>query len=239
MSKSGVPRTRSTPARAMPRTAGARTTRSTPTTKPSITASRHPAIETRAVLRRPAAMTRATLSPGLTRIHGVSPMAKFAGSRRKSNPSAMPRWSRLARVFRAIHQPAAAITPRQTAWTSLSEWWRVEQPTVGPEAIESALHVEGGLRPEMAVEDVAVVPDGGNDMLGSPRVEAVSICGAGIDSEEAPDRRIATRVELGDVLSAEPQLLGLDGRPEDPVHDFQPPVIAIADKRRDRLLRDA
>ena len=45
--------------------------------------------------------------------------------------------------------------------------------------------------------------------------------------------------EAADVLRVDPELLGLDRRAKDPVHDLEPLIVAEAHDRSDRLLRNA
>ena len=73
---------------------------------------------------------------------------------------------------------------------------RVQQPAVGPQRVEAALEREGRPRPEVAVVDLAVVPDGGDHVDHPVRLEASRVERA----PARPPRRDAARRRCTRVL---------------------------------------
>src|SRR6516225_4162032 len=91
----------------------------------------------------------------------------------------------------------------------------------------------------MAFEDLAVIADHLDCVVGPFLVETERLAHAGGDAKHALDAGILALRHFVDVLLGDASLLGLEQRIDDPVDDVVPLLVAMAHDRGQRLLRDA
>src|SRR5687767_276667 len=112
---------------------------------------------------------------------------------------------------------------------------RVEDAALVPEPVQAALEAQ---RLQVGVEAFAVVADLAHDVEGPAIVERKHLAEVAGRADKTLDRWVGALRLLVDVLRAEAELLGLDHRAKLPFHHVDPAVVAVADGRLERLLRD-
>src|ERR1700756_4067699 len=124
-------------------------------------------------------------------------------------------------------------------YTSLSsaDRHRIHQAAVGPEIVETTVEFELGVLAKGAVEDLAVIADQLDLVIGPFLVEPERLAHARSDTQHALDVGIVALHHVVDVLRGHPFLLGFDQRVDDPADDIVPFVVAVAHDRSKRLLR--
>src|ERR1700719_398686 len=153
--------------------------------------------------------------------------------------SAMPR-SRGSRhgAGRLGWSPIPAVS-LATAAPPSADRHRVDQPALGPQIVVAALELERRAEAEMLVEDLAVIADQLDRVVGPFLVEPQGLAHARCPAEHALDVGGFALRHLVDVLLREALFLGLHHRIDDPIDDVVPLLVAMAHDRRQRLLRDA
>src|SRR5690606_21501307 len=112
----------------------------------------------------------------------------------------------------------------------------VLQPALGPERVQSTLYLERGIRPDVTIEDLAIVSDR-RDHLHHPVVGEAHI-GAEIAvlAEKAAHIRIFGIDHLFDIGLGHAQFLGIDRAEMHPFDDVEPLLVTLAHQRPQRLL---
>src|SRR5260221_14758982 len=87
---------------------------------------------------------------------------------------------------------------------------RVHQPALGPQIVETALELERRILADIAVEDLAVIADQLDDVVGPFLVETDRLAHARRHAEDALDVGIVGLELLVDILRGDAVLLGLD-----------------------------
>ncbi len=182
---------------------------------------------------RPAAAPR-RLAPA-TRGRG----ARAAARARRRRRSARPALQRCAKEMAA----AAAIRDRADGHDRAGPQrigGRVHQAALGPQVVDAARQRHRRLRPEVALEALAVVADLLDDRdrpTPASRPSSLPV------SSETPRKRctpgsLLLGLLLVDIGLRQAVLLGFDHREQGPAHDLEPLVVAAPHRRAERLLRD-
>src|SRR3954464_252826 len=120
----------------------------------------------------------------------------------------------------------------------LSERWCDQQPAVLPELVLSAREAKPRALTEMALEDLAIVSDLLDRLIGPVGGEAVLLSEVVADAEQALDLGHLALLHLLDIRLRDAEFFGRDQREEGPAHDMRPLAVVLAHDRADRLLRD-
>src|SRR6185369_10181792 len=196
---------------------------------------------------KPAGSARKPNPDLMPRASRVAPTLRATTSASASSASASPPWTsqsrsrRARRAARHAASPTGAASGAATAVRcgALADRRRVHQAALGPEVDDAARQPDRRLRPEVALEALAVVADLLDDAIRPLLVEAEELAGVFRDAEEALYRGIlAARLLRVDVGLRESVLLGFKHREQRPAHDLEPLVVAAPHRRPERLLRD-
>src|SRR4029077_8788646 len=115
---------------------------------------------------------------------------------------------------------------------------RDQQPAVSPPSVLSSAQTEPRLLAEMALEDVAVIADLLDRLIGPIGREPVLLAKIVADPEQALYLRHLALLHLLDIGLRDAQFLGGDQREEGPAHDVRPLAVVLPHERTDRLLGD-
>src|SRR5262249_13438241 len=116
---------------------------------------------------------------------------------------------------------------------------RVEEAAVFPERVQAAREAEARLGAEIALEDLAVVADLLDRLVGPVGGKPVLLPEIVADAEKALHLGIGrARLDVVDIGRGDAELLGGDERGEGPARDMRPLRIALPHNGADRLLRD-
>src|SRR5712691_9532758 len=140
---------------------------------------------------------------------------------------------RFGRAAMVTVSPATAPAPIS------ADRHRVDQPTLGPQIVVAALELERRAETEMPVENLAVIADRLDRVVGPFLIEPQSLAHARSGTEHALQigglaLRHLVDVGLGDTL-----FFGLEQCIDDPIDDVVPLVVTVTHDRRQRFLRNA
>src|SRR5581483_9487009 len=122
---------------------------------------------------------------------------------------------------------------------SSSERGCVEEAAVFPERVQAARKTEARLGAEIALEDLAVIADLLDRLIGPVGTETILLAEIVADAQEALHLGIGRAcLDVVDIGGGDAELLGGDERGEGPARDMRPLRIALANDGADRLLRD-
>src|SRR6185503_14806355 len=116
---------------------------------------------------------------------------------------------------------------------------RIDQATIAPQRILPARNAGAGIRPEIAVEELAVIADGEDRLLEEVRREAEGRSEVALEAEDATDAVRLGGAQGVDIERGDPGLLGVDQPEGDPLHDLEPLVVALPHHRTEDRLADA
>src|SRR3954453_15294878 len=122
--------------------------------------------------------------------------------------------------------------------TRSAERWCDQQPAVLPELVLPAREAEPRAFAQVALEDLAVVSDLFDRLIGPVGREAVLLPEIIAHAEQALDLRYLALLHLVDIRLRDAEFFGGDQREEGPAHDVRPLTVVLAHNRADRLLRD-
>src|ERR1700752_3827602 len=124
-------------------------------------------------------------------------------------------------------------------WRSASlEWRRVEQAAVRPQPIQPTRQLDWALRADVAIEELGVIADALDDVVGPALRQPERAAGVIGDAEQAPHFGMAALQNRVQVRRRHSQLLGEDQGVHGPSEDSKEDGIVAADHLRQRLLRD-
>src|SRR5688572_937241 len=98
----------------------------------------------------------------------------------------------------------------------LPERRRIHQPSVSPQPVETTLHTQRRIWPEVSLEDFAVVADRAYDPQRPLCVETECVGNPWFEAEESPNPGVCALFELRDAGRGDSQLLRLHRGVEDP-----------------------
>src|SRR5436305_148787 len=115
---------------------------------------------------------------------------------------------------------------------------REQQAAILPQPVLAARQTEPRAFAEMALEDLAIISDLLDRLIGPVGGEAVLLSEIVADAKQAFDLRHLAFLHLVDVRLRDTELFGGDQREKSPAHDMRPLAVVLAHQRADRLLRD-
>src|SRR6266852_961305 len=133
---------------------------------------------------------------------------------------------------------AARLRRRRAALMSLADRRRVLDAAFRPQTVEAALDLERGIDADIALEYLAIIADGLDDVNDPIVGEAEALAERALDAKHAPHLGARRLHHFIDVALGDAEFLGVDQRVECPLHDIEPLVVAVADERAEWLLRD-
>src|SRR5689334_8788278 len=195
---------------------------------------------------KPAGSARKPNPDLMPRASRLAPTLRATTSASASTASASTPWTsqprrrRARRAARRAASPTGAASGAATAARcALADRRRVHQAAFGPEVVDAARQPDRRLRPEVALEALAVVADLLDDAVRPLLVETEELPGVLGDAEETLDVGIlGARLLRIDVALRQAVLLGLEHREQRPADDLEPLVVAAPHRRTERLLRD-
>src|SRR5580704_7664321 len=108
---------------------------------------------------------------------------------------------------------------------------RVDQAAFRPLGVEPAVEFERRSGAEVAFEDLTVIADRLDFVIGPILLETQSLAHAGGDAEHALDSRVVAFQHVVDIGLGDADLLALHQSVDGPIDDVVPLVIAMADDR--------
>src|SRR5690554_1009554 len=99
---------------------------------------------------------------------------------------------------------------------------RVMQTALRPKGIHAALDLERRVRPDIPVENLAVIADRLDDMNHPVFGEADVLAKGSVQAEKTADIGIVRIQHLVDIVPGNTQLLGIEQPEMNPLHDVEP-----------------
>src|SRR3954447_7601140 len=109
---------------------------------------------------------------------------------------------------------------------------------LGPEPVDAAADAELRARSHITFEHFAVIADLLDDADNPVLAQAQLLAEVALDAQQTPDLGLVGLHRLVDILGGNAEFLGIEHGKERPLDDVEPLVVAMANERPKRLLRD-
>src|SRR3954454_22872987 len=109
---------------------------------------------------------------------------------------------------------------------------------LGPEPVDATADAELRARSHITFKHFAVIADLLDDADDPVLAQAQLLAEVALDTQQPPDLGLVGLQRLIDVLGGDAELLGIEHGEERPLDDVEPLIVAMANERPERFLRD-